>query len=265
MLRSVGSVTTRNRLLLLNSTVALVLAGTLTITLHEMAHFTAALAFGQEATLHATSVSDSATDDATNIATAAAGPIFSLVFGLFIVFAGHRWGRGFWRLLWMWLGFTSAQAGFGYCMIALLSTAGDTGKVLDLLGAPWWVGLISLAFGTAGMLWLSRLFATRVAAYAGEDTRQMMAFGMWPWLLGTVALVVIYALTVLQLPFMEAFLSMFGIVAIAVFAPMFTFFVLRLHPEREQLELRVPWAGIAGVVLMLLAIALVLIPGVTLG
>lgn len=256
---------TRNRLLLLNSTVALVLAGMLTITLHEMVHFAAALALGHEATLHATSVSDSATDDATNIATAAAGPIFSLIFGLIIVFAARRWGSGFWRLLWMWLGFTSAQAGFGYCMIALLSTAGDTGKVLELLGAPWWVGLFSLAFGTAGMLWLSRLFAMRVATYAGEDTRQMMAFGMWPWLLGTLVLVAIYALTVLQLPFLEAFLSMFGIIAIAVFAPMFTIWVLRLHPPREQLELRVPWVGIAAVVVMVLVIMLVLVPGITLG
>ncbi|WP_206445864.1 hypothetical protein [Agrococcus sp. KRD186] len=256
---------TRNRLLLLNSTVALVLAGTLTVTLHELAHFATALALGHEATLHATSVSNSSTDDATAITTAAAGPIFSILFGLIIVFAARRWGRGFWRLLWMWLGFTSAQAGFGYCMIALLSPAGETGKVLELLGAPWWVGLISLAFGTAGMLWLSRLFATRVAAYAGEDTRQMMAFGMWPWLFGTLALVVIYAATVLQLPFMEAFLSMFGIIAIGVFAPMFTFFVLRLHPPREQLELGVPWVGIAGVALMVLLILLVLVPGITLG
>ncbi|KQQ67247.1 hypothetical protein [Microbacterium sp. Leaf320] len=257
--------TTSRTQLLVNSSVALVLAGMTTVTLHELAHFVTSSALGHSTTLFATSVDSAATDVPTNIATAAAGPLFSLVFGLAIVFGGRLWGAGFGRLFWMWLGFTSAQTGFGYLMIAIIAPVGDTGKVLELLGAPAILFWVSLAVGIAGTLWLSRLFATRVVAYSDGTEPSMRAFGIFSWLIGTGALVLIYAVTVMTLPADAIFVSMMGIVALAIFAPMFSFFYKGVSVPHEHLALRTPIIWIVVTVVAALVVILVLNRGVTLG
>ena len=255
----------RSRLLFWNSTVALVLAGMLSITLHELSHFVTGLALGRESTLYATSVAGGNETTSVAMATAAAGPLFSIVFGLIIVFAGRHWGTGFVRLFWMWLGFTSAQVGFGYLMIAIIAPVGDTGKVLALLDAPDVLYWVSLVAGIAGTLWLSRLFATRVVSYSGESETAMRDFGIFSWLLGTGILALIYLTTILTLPADAIFVSMMGIIAIAIFAPMFSFFYKRVKVKHEQLQLKAPLFGIVFAVVVALTVIFVINQGITVG
>lgn len=248
----------------LNSTVAFALAGMIAITLHELAHLITGKAFGLPATLFATAVDyGEAVPEPTQIATALAGPIFSLVFGLVLHAISGRWGRGFGRLFWMWLGLMSAQVGFGYLIIAIFARNGDTGKALTLLGAPEFVYWISLVVGIAGMLWLSSLFARRVVSYSGDDEKTMRAFGIFSWLSGTAIIVVVYLIAVRELPADLQFICLIGAVAAGIFAPMFSFFYKRVHPESEALELGIPVVGIVLLVIVAVLLTTVLASGVS--
>ena len=56
-----------------------------------------------------------------------------------------------------------------------------------------------------------------------------------------------------------------GAVAIAIFAPVFTFFYRPLHPPYEELRLRTPLEPLVVTVVLVVAIAVVLGPGLRLG
>ena len=221
-----------------NSTVAFLLAGMIVTTAHELSHLVAGLLLGEPATLFPTAVEfgePRSTSDAT--VTAATGPIFSLVSGLILIFTTRERGTGFGRLLWMWLGFMSAQTGFGYLMIAVIARQGDTGRVLDNLGAPAFVYWLSLAAGVAGMLWLSRMFAARVVAYT--DVRNLEP-----------DLIVICLL---------------GVFASGVFAPMFSFFHRSVTVPRTPLTLATPVTPLVCCAVLALLLVLVVAGGVDVG
>ncbi|PPF43182.1 hypothetical protein C5B85_14645 [Pseudoclavibacter sp. AY1F1] len=256
----------RRRSLLVNSSVAFVLAGIIATTTHEVSHLVAGLIVGESGTLFATSVEFAGERSVSDqITTAATGPIFSLVSGLLLIFVSREWGRGFGRLLWMWVGFMSAQIGFGYFLIAPFATVGDTGRVLALLEAPPIASWVSLALGMVGTLLLSALFARRVVAYSDGTDESMRAFGIFSWLIGTGVLVVIYLPAAFRLPPEAVFISLLGVVAAGIFAPMFSFFYRLVHVEAEPLELRVPTAGIVGLVVAALIVIVPLGIGVPFG
>jgi len=54
-------------------------------------------------------------------------------------------------------------------------------------------------------------------------------------------------------------------VAVAIFAPVFTFFYRRLHPPYEALALDRPVPWVVGTAVLAVLVVLVLGPGVTLG
>jgi hypothetical protein len=249
-----------------NSSVAFLLAGMLTVTAHEVSHLVAGLSLGEQATLYPTAVEfagDRSTSDAT--VTAATGPIFSLVSGLILIFATRGWGTGFGRLFWMWLGFMSAQTGFGYLMIAVIAREGDTGRVLDDLDAPGFVYWLSLLAGLAGMLWLSRMFAGRVVAYTDGSHPSMRAFGIFSWLTGSAVLLVVYALAVRNLEPDLIFICLLGVFASGVFAPMFSFFHRRVTVRRESLALSTPVLGLACSAVLALVLVFVVANGIDVG
>ena len=69
---------------------------------------------------------------------AAAGPLFSLVSGVALVWTYRRSSSGFLSLFWLWLGFLSTQIGFGYLLITPFATGGDTGFVVSSFADQWW-------------------------------------------------------------------------------------------------------------------------------
>lgn len=249
-----------------NSTVAFVLAGMLAVTAHELSHLVAGLLLGDPATLFPTAVEFGAGRSASHATvTAATGPIFSLLSGIALIFATRDLGRGFGRLLWMWFAFMSAQTGFGYLMIAVIARDGDTGRVLDDLGAPGFVYWLSLIAGVAGMLWLSRMFAARVVAYTDGSVPQMRAFALLAWLAGSVVLLAVYALAVRNLDPGLIVICLLGVFASGVFAPMFSFFYRSVTVPRTPLTLSAPVAGLVGAVVLALLLVLVVARGVPVG
>jgi len=182
---------TRQRRLLVASTTALVLAATVTVTLHELAHAVAGLALGLVPTLHASFVTyDPDPTDADQVVTAAAGPLFSLGLGVVVHLATRSAGRGPGRLAWMWAGLLPLQNFAGYLVIAPFARAGDTGRVLALLDAPALVYVLAVLLGVALTLLNARLLAGQVTRYARtpDDLRRLVLF---PWLIGTGTVVVL--------------------------------------------------------------------------
>ena len=254
------------RLLLLNSTVALALAAMVDVFLHESAHAVAGLLLGVRPTIFHSSVSFSPDPDtAGQIVTAAAGPVFSLVFGAVVFVLCRRAGRGFGRLFWLWLGLLSMQNFFGYAVIAPFAAAGDSGRVLALLGAPLPVFLVTCVVGVAGTLLLARLLAGQVIRYATTDD-QLRRTVLFPWLIGTAFTVVLTVACLVPyatgLSGAELVLVVAGAVATAIFAPLFTLFFRRLTVPVDLLQLRRPVVPLGVTAVVALLTVLVVAPGI---
>jgi hypothetical protein len=235
----VAATASPQRTLTLNATVAFVLAGLVNSLLHEGAHAVAGLAVGLVPTITSFAVSyDPEGTARQQTITAAAGPVFSLVMGLVLMVVARRWGRGFGRLVCMFLAFMGVMNFVGYCFIAPFARAGDTGKVLTLLGAPQWVFLAVGVVGVAGQFWLARRFAVEVKRYATEPAQQRR-IAYFPWLIGTLVIVLLalVELIMLRLPTPYLVLILVYSVAFGVFAPMQFIFSRRVHNTLEPLSL----------------------------
>lgn len=249
-----------SRALTAQASIAFVLAAIINSAVHEGAHAAAALGFGARPTLGPFSVDydESALDPGAQIVIALAGPVFSLVMGLVVMVIGRNWGRGFGRLFWMWLPFMGVMNFVGYCVIAPVAQVGDTGKALNLLGAPGWVFVVVCLVGVAGQFLLARRFAVEVKRYAiGQAEERQLSF--FSWLIGTPVVIV---LTVAELVLMHAAPAHFVVVAayavaVGVFAPMQFIFSGRVHNTHEPLALT--GAPTTGLIVTALAAAVALV------
>jgi hypothetical protein len=257
----------RERLLLSNSALALVLAALVAVTLHEGAHALAGLLAGLIPTISTDQVEFTPKPGHTpSILIAAAGPVFSLVLGVVVHAATRSSGRGFGRLFWLWLGLISMQNFFGYLMIAPFAREGDSGLVFALLGAPAVVYVVAFAVGAALMLLNARLLASQVVRYAASIP-ELRRTVLLPWLVGTAAVV---ALTLLEAVRAGTGRGAFAIIAagavsIAVFAPLLTLFYRRRNRPYERLELRRPVAPLVITVVVAVLMVGFLAPGIRLG
>jgi hypothetical protein len=174
----------------------------LTIVLHELAHATMALALGDHPVLYNTSVlnTNPQLSNAAHVLIAAAGPVFSLVQGLALLPLLRRSrGSGAGSLFWLYMCVFGLINFFGYLLIAPLVAGGDTGQIVARLHVPaaaqWAVaagGLLglSLLIGSTAPLFLRHLPAAAQAAPAARASG-MRALLLWPWLVGSVVLVVL--------------------------------------------------------------------------
>jgi hypothetical protein len=258
---------TRDRQLLAGSSLALTLAAPVAITLHELAHAVAGLALGSAAVLRSNSVTYVPELVPTDqVLAAAAGPVFSLVFGAVVLLTLRNVGRGFGRLLALWTGLVSLQNFAGYLLIAPFARVGDTGQILAILDAPAVVYLGCAVLGVALTLLNARLLAGQVTRYARSQD-ELRHLVLLPWLIGTAITI---ALTLLDnigagVSGSDVVVIVAGAVAVAIFAPVFTFFYRRLHPPYEELLLRTPVVPLVLTVTVAVLVAVVLGPGLRLG
>lgn len=248
-----------------NSTLVFVLAGMLATTAHEISHFVASLVLGEKPTLFPTFTR--LTDNISSshlLLIAATGPLFSLISGLLLIWLCRDWGRGFMRLFWLWFAFLSAQIGFGYFFASIISQSGDTGLVLASLHAPWPVYAAAFLFGAAGSwLLLPRLWARSVSPLVA-DKKAFNQAGMYPWLLGTAVLLVIYFIigAVIAGGNVDLF-GLFAILTIGIFTPIANF-TANMAKVPRVLEFEQRRAGLTGTAVTAV-VALGLIVGLTRG
>lgn len=259
------------RTLLVNSSIAAILAAALMVFVHELVHLFIGVAFGTSSTLYPYGVTYTPELPPTQLAIAAiAAPIFSLVTG----FAMTRWQPfaargGFAQLLWIWLAFTSIMEGVGYLVITPFG-AGDTATALDALGWPFWVGILACVLGVGLMFVTARMFSPYIIRYAGHDKPRQWGLAFWPWLIGSVvnmALALFYmnAGGMDVSPGVTIAILMAG-TAVFVFAPMGFIFLKQFlgEPERPLGLAPVPVAGLVGIALIV-GLNIFLLGGLTLG
>jgi len=174
----------------------------LTIVLHEVAHATMALALGDHPVLYNTSVqtTNPRLSNAAHVLIAAAGPVFSLVQGLVLLpLLRRNRGTSPGSLFWLFMGAFGLINFFGYLMIAPLVAGGDTGQIVARLHVPaaaQWAaaggGLLclSLLIGSTAPLFL-RYLPAETQADSAARTSGMRALLLWPWLVGSVVLVLL--------------------------------------------------------------------------
>jgi hypothetical protein len=259
----------KQRLPLLNSTVAFVLAGFVVTTIHEVSHLVASLILGHPATIYPNIVdSGNRLSSHDGIIIAGTGPLFSLVTGLLVILLVRTtgWRSGFLKLFVLWFGFLSAETGFGYLFIAPIVPNGDTGEVLALLHAQWYVYAIVFLIGIGGFVFLlPRIFAARFSPFAA-DKKGFFQLGMWPWLYGTIILLVLYFLAELTVasvvPGAPVIFVLVGVATIGIFTPIANY---RAGAVSEALPLRMPITGGIVTVIVALLIILLLARGVPVG
>jgi hypothetical protein len=193
---------TAYRALALNAISLYLTAYLATILLHELGHALMSLALGGRPILYNTSVQNGNKHLASSalVLIAAAGPVLSLLQGASLLVGLRRWPLvGLWGLFWLYLAVFGLVNFLGYLLIAPFVKGGDTGQIVALLHVPaavqWTVAglslyvLIKIIGGTAPLF--LRLLPLAVQAEAGARTAALRALIGWPWLVGSVVLVLL--------------------------------------------------------------------------
>jgi hypothetical protein len=174
----------------------------LTIVLHEVGHAVMALALGDHPILYNTSVSNTnkLLSGTAHMLIAAAGPVLSLLQGTVLLLLLRRNKRvGPSTLFWLYMSVFGLINFFGYLLIMPLAKGADTGQIAALLHVPaavQWVvaagslGCLVLLMGSTAPLFLRQL-PTAVQADPAAKTSGMRALLLWPWLVGSVVLVLL--------------------------------------------------------------------------
>lgn len=143
------------KFIFINSTLAFVSAFFFTTFIHEFGHFISYSLFGLKPVLYHNyvAVDDEKISQVINIISALAGPLSSLIQGIiFSLVITRRKNYGSASLFYLWfclLGFINF---FGYLMMTPFSSAGDTGKVADLLQLEYVYRILIAAIGLAILL-----------------------------------------------------------------------------------------------------------------
>lgn len=257
---------TPSKQLLINSSLAFVLAGLLATTFHELAHFVTALLLDKQGLFHPAYVGQAdGVSKNHQILVAAAGPLFSLISGVTVIGLCRARLSGFWSLVRMWFGFLSAEIGFGYFIIAPFAKSGDTGQVLDLLHSNFVFTALVCAFGALGTYYLlPKIFGQLNSVYV-TSKKEFFQLGMYPWLIGSVILVVVYLISenVLDHSQTVSFLSIIGTATIGIFTP-----IADYKPGKakaQSLSLQTPAVGLIVTAILIVILFLLSPHGIAIG
>ncbi|ASK66396.1 hypothetical protein CFK39_11855 [Brachybacterium avium] len=262
---------TSTRPLLLNNLVAALVASTLMIFLHELAHLVTHLALGHSSTLYPFGVIQLDTSsERGQVVMLLAGPVFSLVTGLLMqLWTPLRARADLLHLMWLWFAFVSVQEGITYLCLTPFG-AGDTGQAAQLLGLPVPLQFVAFAIGIGGMFLNARAFAPHMARHAGDNPRLRNAMTLFPWLYGmavSVLLSILYlTISPAELPASAQIAILAAGTSLLVFAPMAHIFsrsVTEVPPEPLRLR-PVPIGGLV-VLAVLVAGNIMLSFGLSLG
>jgi hypothetical protein len=136
-----------NKALAINSILILISTPIINTILHELGHYIVASCFRLEPELHHNYViTHLSGTEKQQMLRAAAGPLFSLVFGILATYISIKCIKpSLLKLFTLWMGAGSLLMFMGYMMIAPIAKQGDTGKVFDYFGLPFYLSVIIAA------------------------------------------------------------------------------------------------------------------------
>lgn len=161
----------KSHALAINSALILMSTSIINTIGHELAHYITRLYFHLQPELHHNYVQSSVVGTPLQeMFSAAAGPLFSLVFGIVILWiATNQMSPSLSKLFMLWLGLGGILEFMGYIVIAPIAKAGDTGKVFDYFGFPLLLSLgLAIVSFVAIYLFFVRL-APQFAHYKGKQ------------------------------------------------------------------------------------------------
>ncbi len=165
------------RNILINSTLAFVSAFIMTTFVHEFGHFLSYEFLGAHPTLFHNYVQTQTQSLSipAKIISAMAGPVISLIQGLvFGRIAATRKGNGISRLFVLWFSLLGFVNFFGYLVTTPFSTAGDTGKVAEMLGIGF-AGKLGIALvGLVLLLWILTKVAVNFGHFIHEQNDRVL-------------------------------------------------------------------------------------------
>lgn len=196
---------------LINSTIARIIAAVLTTIIHELGHFIVSILLGNSPILFHNRVVTPGENQSllAQLLIPMGGPVISLIQGITCMLLHRKIKNGIGALLSLWMGISGLMVFFGYMMIAPLSSIGDTGKIFQLLEMPiFWqifIAIISLFFFT----YLLTRFHGEFELFIPEDIHNKKPLRVkWARLLILYPILIsIVANTLLQLPVVH-FLSL---------------------------------------------------------
>lgn len=260
--------------ILLNSTVALLLGGLITVLLHNAAQWLAGALLGVRAELFPFGVwFFPALAGGPAVIAALTGPILILLTGMAMqILQPFRFRGDFAHLLWIWIACASLMLAAVQLLVA--PVGGDVGTALRALHAPGWIAWVAAAFGVLGVLSVAREWAIHSTRLCGRNRTRLLSFSVYPWLI-SVPLGVLLAfgevaaaqLTTreLQADAVDRWLIVLPLAASTVFAPLSLLLVRRVSELEEPLEVKaVPVVGLVALV-VLIGVSLAFARGVPLG
>jgi hypothetical protein len=171
--------------LILNSTILFVIASTLEMTLHELAHFVAAFAVGSKGSIlyhnYVTNNNEDQVSLSQTIIIKAAGPIVSLFIGIvFHWICKNQTTRNLNFLFNLYMSVFGYIGFFGYLMIAPIFEYGDTGYIFNALAFPSWLIIVLAVLGLIilylMMRYLVRFFVEIIPGEWIKDDKQRKKF-----------------------------------------------------------------------------------------
>ncbi|RYE26509.1 MAG: hypothetical protein EOP51_00130 [Sphingobacteriales bacterium] len=157
--------------ILIDSSIAFVVATTVEMTLHECGHFVATLAMGGQAILHHNYVEHNDVSDAARCMSALAGPVVSLVIGLvFQLVVSSRRFKSMTALTLQYLSIFGYIGFFGYVMIAPFFSYGDMGFVLRYIGCPMWLIFLLAALAGVALFFLGKAWSVHFIGMMSRAT-----------------------------------------------------------------------------------------------
>lgn len=162
----------KNKSLAINSILIAVSTSIIGTILHESAHYVAGYYLGLNPELHHNYVNPLAEGtELQNILMAAAGPLFSLVFGVVIMFISIKFIKpSLLKLFMTWLGMGSILGLLGYLLISPIAKNGDTGRVFAYLQIPTFVSVIIAIASFAFITYLFKKWSNQFVFYKHDDT-----------------------------------------------------------------------------------------------
>jgi len=160
-----------NSKIIINSSVAFIVASLLEMTLHEAGHFSAAFLLGYHPVLHHNYVAYGEIPQRDHIITAMAGPLVSLCIGiLFHILLNAGKLRGMNALVALYFSIFGYIGFLGYVMIAPFFSYGDTGYVLNALGCPMWMMVVLALIAVIVFYFLSKTWAIHFIGLMNKQT-----------------------------------------------------------------------------------------------